>query len=77
MDEVLTLAEQKSPFHDLIIRYGKLVEETMGSIGSRERAKRFVEDTCRAFNYQCENEIIRSGFRKYVLNIFEKYRGGA
>jgi hypothetical protein len=49
----------------------------MGSIGSRERAKRFVEDTCRAFNYQCENEIIRSGFREYALNIFEKYWGGA
>ena len=77
MDEVLTIAEQESPFHDLIIRYGKLVEETMGSIGSCERAKRFVEDTCHAFNYQCENEIIRSGFRKYVINIFEKYRGGA
>ncbi len=77
MDEPLTLAEQESPFHDLIIRYGKLVEKTIGSIGSRERAKRFVEDTFCAFDYQCKNEIIRSGFREYVLNIFEKYWGGA
>lgn len=77
MYELLPLDKQESPFRDLIVRYGELVEETMGSIGSRERAKRFVEDTCRAFNYQCENEIIRSGFREYALNIFEKYWGGA
>ena len=54
MHELLPLDKQESPFRDLIVRYGELVEETMGSIGSRERAKRFVEDTCRAFNYQCE-----------------------
>ncbi len=70
-----TFAEQQSPFHNLIVRYGKLVEVKIRVAKSRERAAKFVEETCRAFDYQCEDEMIRSGFKDYVLSIFEKYWG--
>lgn len=68
-----TFAEQQSLFHNLIVRYGKLVEVKIRTSKSRERAAKFVEETCRAFDYQCENEMIRSGFKEYVVSIFEKY----
>ncbi len=50
MSNILTLAEQQSPLHNLIIRYGKLVEVKIRAAKSRDRAARFVEDTCRAFD---------------------------
>ena len=68
-----TFAEQQSPFHNLIVRYGKLVEVKIRASKSRERAAKFVEEISRSFDYQCENEMIRSGFKDYVLSIFEKY----
>lgn len=68
-----TFAEQQSLFHNLIVRYGKLVEVKIRTSKSRERAAKFVEETCWAFDYQCENEMIRSGFKEYVVSIFEIY----
>ncbi len=70
-----TFAEQQSLFHNLIVRYGKLLEVKIRASKSRERAAKFVEETCRAFDYQCEDEMIRSLFKDYVLSIFEKYWG--
>ena len=59
-----TFAEQQSLFHNLIVRYGKLLEVKIRASKSRERAAKFVHETCRAFDYQCENEMIRSGFKE-------------
>ena len=73
MYKTQTFAEQQSPFDNLIVRYGKLVEVKIRASKSRDRAAKFVEETCCAFDYQCENEMIRSGFKDYVLSIFEKY----
>ncbi len=73
MSNIQTLAEQQSPFHNLIIRYGKLVKVKIRASKSRERAAKFVEETCRAFDYQCEDGMIRSLFKDYVLSIFDKY----
>ena len=70
-----TFSEQQSPFRNLIVRYGKLVEVKIRASKSRDRAAKFVEETCCAFDYQCKNEMIRSGFKDYVLSIFEKYWG--
>ena len=75
MYNIQTIAEQESPLRNLVVRYGKLVEVKIRASKSRKRAAKFVEDTCRAFDYQCENEIIRSRFKDYVLSIFEKYWG--
>ncbi len=75
MYKTQTLAEQQSPFHNLIVRYGKLVEVKIRASKSRERAAKFVEETYRSFDYQCKNEMIRSGFKDYVLSIFVKYWG--
>ncbi len=75
MYNIQTLAEQQSPFHNLIIRYGKLVKVKIRASKSREQAAKFVEETCRAFDDQCKNEMIRSRFKDYVLSIFEKYWG--
>ena len=73
MYKTQTFAEQQSPFHNLIVRYGKLVEVKIRASKSRDKAAKFVEEICRSFVYQCENEMIRSGFKDYVLSIFEKY----
>ncbi len=62
-----TFDKQQSPFNNLIVRYGKLVEVKIRASKPRDRAAKFVEDTCRAFDYQCENEMIRSRFKDYVL----------
>ncbi len=75
MYNIQTIAEQEPPLRNLFVRYGKLVEVKIRSSKSRDRAAKFVEDTCRAFDYQCENEMIRSRFKDYVLDIFEKYWG--
>jgi len=75
MYKTQTFAEQQSPFHNLIVRYGKLVEVKIRASKSRDKAAKFVEEICRSFVYQCENEMIRSGFKDYVLSIFEKYWG--
>lgn len=75
MYNIQNIVEQESPLRNLFVRYGKLVEVRIRSSKSRARAAKFVEDTCRAFDYQCENEMIRSRFKDYVLGIFEKYWG--
>ncbi len=75
MYKTQTFAEQQSPFHNLIVRYGKLVEVKIRASKSRDKAAKFVEEISRSFDYQCENEMIRSGFKDYVLSIFEKYWG--
>ena len=72
MYNIHTAAEQQSPFRNLIVRYGKLVKVKIRVAKSRERAAKFVEETCRAFDYQCEEEMIRLLFKDYV-SIFEKY----
>ena len=72
MSSTQTFAEQQSLFHNLIVRYGKLLEVKIRASKSRERAAKFVDETCRTFDYQCENEMIRSGFKEYVVSIFEK-----
>ncbi len=73
MFNIQTNAQQHSLFHNMIVRYGKLVEVKIRASKSRERAAKFVEETCWAFDYQCENEMIRSGFKEYVVSIFEIY----
>lgn len=73
MSRELPNFENESPFHDLMIRYGKLVEEKMRSASSREEAEQFTEETWRAFNHQCGIEDIREKFREYLFEIFTKY----
>lgn len=68
-------AQNLSPLHELKVRYGKLVEVKIRASKSRDRAAKFVEETCCAFDYQCKNEMIQSRFKDYVLSIFQEYWG--